>query len=197
MAARAPRWWNSSRVTRLAVRQRGGCMRSAGSCGWMSAGCMWMGRSTEPRTAKPQQGRREGGNAQTSPHKMPSRTKGRVIGCREGMPVAVPSRLLGVSRFGACSVWFRKLGNHLDLELVAVQPRNTDAGERGVRRFAPVRRGDLPNPFEVLFRIHHENGGVDHVVEAASSGGEDCIEVLKGSPDLCLKVGLHRTVFAA
>src|SRR5690554_1957726 len=92
---------------------------------------------------------------------------------------------------------FWQLGNYLDLELVSVQPRNPNAGEGRVGRFAPVWRRYVPDPLEVRLRVHHENGGVDHVVEVAASGGEDRIEVLEGAPHLRLQAGLHRAVFAA
>src|SRR5690606_7696270 len=95
----------------------------------------------------------------------------------------------------ACSA-LRQLGDHLDLELKAIQPGYAHASQRRVRCLAPVLRNDLPDGLEFGFRIDDEHGHVDHVLEAAAGFRQDRVEVVESATHLHFQVRLRRAVFA-
>ncbi|MNT85501.1 hypothetical protein D3C72_2256770 [compost metagenome] len=66
-----------------------------------------------------------------------------------------------------------------------------------MRRFAPVLGHQLPDRFEVRFRIDDEDRHVDHVVEGAARGFQDGVQVVEGAPHLRFQLRFRRAVFAA
>src|SRR3546814_1393895 len=64
-----------------------------------------------------------------------------------------------------------------------------------MRRFAPILGHHLPDFLERRLWVDHENRDVDHIVEAASGGRQDGVQVFKSLSYLLFQPLLRRTVF--
>jgi hypothetical protein len=88
-------------------------------------------------------------------------------------------------------------GDHLDFDIEAVQPRHADHRGRGKRRDAPEFLGNAPDALESRCGVDDEDGHVHHIVERATAGSEDRVQVGEGAAHLRVEFRFRRPVLAA
>src|SRR3546814_15343132 len=84
-----------------------------------------------------------------------------------------------ICRNGSRLLFLRQFGDDLDFEIKSIQPGDPHGGQGGMRRFAPILGHHLPDFLERRLWVDHENRDVDHIVEAASGGRQDGVQVFK------------------
>src|SRR5690554_2563934 len=91
---------------------------------------------------------------------------------------------------------FRQSRDDLDLELEAVEPGDAHRGQRGMGCLAPVIGQYLPDAVEDRLRIDEKHGHVDYVVEGTARRLENFVQIVEGTSDLGVQLGLRRAVLA-
>src|SRR5690606_40138448 len=81
----------------------------------------------------------------------------------------------------------RQPGDHLDFKVESRQPGDTRDRQGRMGCLAPIVGHIPPDFLERGFRVDHEHGDVDDILEAAASSSEDGVQVFKSHLHLFFK----------